>query len=454
VTHPTAKYIRLIAWSLVLLANIAIAEGIAGMYYRHSKGHWIWNRTPPAADQGSAPAGEDPVRTKMVLDPYFGSNTVKGLRFDTQWEDDFYKKRITGLDYLPSYYRKLGVNSHGFWSFHEYPYHPANDEFVIGVFGGSVAFHFWLSSLDEKTGTLKKLAQTTGKRLVVLNFASGGRKQPELLLELSYFLAIGQHFDFILNIDGFNEAYVSWLNTDKYKTNFSMPFAEFVYKIQNSFAERVQAAASGGWSDDLLFSSRDQARKWIQEAHFALPYYAAVLTEKLLSAKVTAREITLAKLRDDVRYPVQLVRDPRTYEQIVPELTSVWFNSSVSMANLAKGAGVPYLHVLQPNQYFSKKTLSSQETAWQVRGPTEVPLATLVPAAYKSFLHAATQFSKHGVAFIDATPVFDNVSDTVFIDWCCHVNERGDAILNDLIQPKMIEMLPSSAPGRRPTAVR
>lgn len=452
-TERATPFVRLIAWSAVLLVNFAIAEGLAQTYYRYTKGSWLWSRAP-SPEKSSPPAGEDNVRTKMVLHPYFGSNTITGLRFDTLWEDNVYKERITGIDYLPSYYRTLSVNSHGFWSFHEYPYRPADDEFVVGVFGGSVAFHFWLSALDEKTSTLKEFAQKTGKRLVFLNFSSGGKKQPEMLLELSYFLALGQRFDFILNIDGFNEAYVSWLNVDKYKTEFSMPFAEFVYKIQNAFAERVQVAAGGGLSASLLVSSRDRARSLARETHFALAYYAASLAGKALDSRVMARESALARARDDIRYPVQMVRDARTFEQILPELTAVWFNSSVSMSNLAKGAGVPYLHVLQPNQYFAKKSLSRQESTWQVREASHVPLATIVPMVYESFLRAASGLGKHGVAFVDATPIFDSVTDTVFIDWCCHVNERGNAIFNDRIQPKMIEMLSASAQGTQKLEMR
>jgi hypothetical protein len=445
-------WIRACAWLLVVLFNLAFAEMIAGVFFRVTTGSWIWTREAsfsPPGDRDANPGG-DPVRTKMVLHPYFGSNTVKGLRFDTLWEEGFYKDRITGLDYLPDYYHRLTVNSHGFWSLHEYPYKPAQDELVVGVFGGSVAFHFWLSALDEKSPTLKRIAHATGKRLVVLNFASGGRKQPEMLLQLGYFLAIGQKLDFVLNIDGFNDAYVSWLNVTNYETDHSMPFAEFMYKIQNGFAERVQVAGGAfGWPA-ILAGGRDTARRLERSTRSALVKYGADYAERFLISRLNAAEVELAEQRTSLRYAVQMPASTRSFEQALPDLASMWFNSSVAMASLAKGVGIPYLHILQPNQYGSQKRLSPKEQEWGVRDATQVPLSAIVPLAYDAFLLAAARFPERSVNFIDATPIYDGAPETIFIDWCCHVNETGNWILNGLIEPRMVEeLLPTEARGSR-----
>lgn len=417
------------------MSVIAVEIG-AALYIRFTAGFWIWSRPTAASDSPQKPA-EDAVKTKMVLHPYLGTNTVTGLRFDTLWPDEFYKERITALDYLPSYYRKLTVNRHGFWSLHEYPYRPSGDEAVVGIFGGSFAFHFWLSALDEKSPALKQFEKHTGKRLVLLNFASGGRKQPESLLALSYFLALGQRFDFVLNLDGFNDAYVTWLNATNYKTDFSMPFAEFVYKIQNSFAERVQAGSENEGTAAFLSRYRDKARRWRTETRVGLVFLASPVLDQFLTSHLNEHEAELSRQRGNVRYPVQVVRDDRAFDKVIPDLAALWFNSSVSMATLARSKDIPYLHVLQPNQYFSRKILSKQETEWKVRGATEVPLSALVPPAYEAFRSEAQRFGPQGVSFIDATTIYDRDVETVFIDWCCHVNERGNRTLNELIEPAM-----------------
>ena len=89
----------------------------------------------------------------------------------------------------------------------DYPYVPDKGEIVMGVFGGSVGSGFALSA--QISGTFDKLGnlpEWRGKKVRVLNFALPGFKQPQQLMTLAYFLNMGQHFDIIVNIDGFNEA--------------------------------------------------------------------------------------------------------------------------------------------------------------------------------------------------------------------------------------------------------
>jgi len=431
--------LAVVAIVVVIAANLLVAEIAAGIYYRVTTGSFIWKRTVAASSAPAAPAAEDPVRTKMVLDPYFGDNTLAGVRFRGLWTDEFYKQRITGQDYLPSYYDKLSVNKYGLWSLHEYPYKPKDDEFVVGIFGGSVAFHFWLSTLDERSPTLKKFAAATGKKVVFLNFASGGRKQPQSMLELAYFMSLGQKFDFVLNIDGFNEVYDGWINVKTYGVDYSMPFAEFAYKIQNAFLER--GVRGGEQASGSLIDSRDSWERRAATTRSALVYYLADLMHQRYVGKVVELETRLAD-RKALRYPVQLVpSETENFDEVIPKIAALWFNSSVAMSRMTAPAGIPYLHVLQPNQYFSKKVLSPEETEWGVRAAPNVPFPKIVPQAYEAFLSYRPQFAAQRVAFIDATPIFDSTTDTAFIDWCCHVNERGNGMVGRLIEPKMIEML-------------
>lgn len=427
------------AIAVILLANLLVAEFAVGVYYRLTKGSFIWTRTVAASSAPAAAAADDPVKTKMTLNPYFGDNTLAGVRFRGLWPDEFYKERITGLDYLPSYYDRLTVNNHGFWSLHEYPYQPKDDEFVVGVFGGSVAFHFWLSTLDERSPTLKKFAAATGKKVVFLNFASGGRKQPQSMLQLAYYMSRGQKFDFVLNIDGFNEVYAGWINVKTYDVDYSMPFAEFAYKIQNAFLER--AFNAGDTQAGSLIDRRDTWERRAATTRSSLVYYLSDLMRRRYISAIVDVEKRLAD-RKNLRYPVQLVpAASNNFDEVIPRIAALWFNSSVAMSRMTAPAGIPYLHVLQPNQYFSKKVLSSKETEWAVRGAPTVPLAQVVPQAYEAFLAYSPKLAAQGVAFVDATPIYDAVADTIFVDWCCHVNERGNAAVGDLIEAKMIEML-------------
>jgi hypothetical protein len=52
---------------------------------------------------------------------------------------------------------------------------------------------------------LERLDRFRGKEIVILSLATGGYKQPQQLMALTYLLALGAHFDLVINVDGFNE---------------------------------------------------------------------------------------------------------------------------------------------------------------------------------------------------------------------------------------------------------
>lgn len=82
---------------------------------------------------------------------------------------------------------------------------PSHSEVVIGIFGGSVAFWFSVKGVDAMLQELGALPELRGKRLVVVRTALGAFKQPQQLMTLNYLLALGGHFDIVVNLDGFNE---------------------------------------------------------------------------------------------------------------------------------------------------------------------------------------------------------------------------------------------------------
>ena len=69
---------------------------------------------------------------------------------------------------------------------------------------------------------LKQNSYFGNKELISLCLSHEGYKQPQQLLVLSYFLSIGQQFDLVVNIDGFNEVTLSSLNNE-HGLDISMP---------------------------------------------------------------------------------------------------------------------------------------------------------------------------------------------------------------------------------------
>ena len=75
---------------------------------------------------------------------------------------------------------------------------------------------------DRLAAALAAAPAFRGRDIVPLCFSHEGYKQPQQLLILSYFLSIGQAFDVVVNIDGFNEVAISPLN-DARGLDISMP---------------------------------------------------------------------------------------------------------------------------------------------------------------------------------------------------------------------------------------
>ena len=102
------------------------------------------------------------------------------------------------------------------------------------------------------------------------------------------------------------------------------------------------------------------------------------------------------------------------------------------MHRLAAANGIRYLHVLQPNQYFEgTKQLSPKERRDFFRPKS--PSAQATKAAYPLLLRAGRDLKKNGVAWIDASRIFEDDSTTRYSDWCCHLTQQGVAMLTKLI---------------------
>ena len=81
----------------------------------------------------------------------------------------------------------------------------------VGIFGGSVAFIFSFTSRDRLAAALATLPGVGDRPIVIRSFALGRYKQPQQLEALAYLLALGEQFDVVINIDGFNDIVVPYL---------------------------------------------------------------------------------------------------------------------------------------------------------------------------------------------------------------------------------------------------
>jgi hypothetical protein len=319
----------------------------------------------------------------------------------------------------------------------DYPYQKeSDDEFVIGIFGESIAEGFVKSAIRQLfDDVFARAPQLQGKKVVLLPFAIEGFKQPQQLETLAYFLSRGQRFDLVVNLDGVNSILQTMVNHGA-SIDESMPS----WGQLSSLLELIEAGlqqAGGEASLDGYFWRGVQERIVRRMARLPLAGPALLLDLGFrLAGRFEARALS-ATLEDPGKrkldQPLFLLRETAgaTLDQALERSGEEWGRSSFLMAQMLRGLGIPYLHVLQPNQYFSKKKFTDEENRIAISWGNG--LAGQVRNYYPRMIAEGEALTKEGVDFVSAADIFDDVSDTIYTDECCHFNVEGNLLLGKFI---------------------
>jgi hypothetical protein len=324
------------------------------------------------------------------------------------------------------------------------------DPVRVAVFGGSVAFLFSLS-VDEYLEA--RLRGGDGlppeSDVVVESFALPGHKQPQQLFALEYLLLLGERFDLVLNLDGLNEITLPLVENLPQGTAAIYPRSwahlartapppaamERAARVVALREMRRATAAALSWS--ALDGSATGNLLW-RLAEAALAPQIDDAESRLAGASATAGDYAAAGPR--------LVEDPA--EPVLDRLVEVWRRSSLLMHQVCAANGIAYLHVLQPNQYLvGGKPLSEAERAVAYRA--DHPYRAAVETGYPRLIAAGEDLRRAGVDFVDLSRAFADVSEPLYVDDCCHFNQRGNAILAERLAPALRAALargPTSPP--------
>lgn len=411
-TRRLPRLLRLAAVNLVLLLVLTELAALAGYYLREGKLYYL---APPAGR--SVPLELEGDVGQYRLHPYFGFVNRPGAP-------------------------ELLTNNYGFVSPHDYPYaRRSPEEYVVGIFGGSVAAE--LATFEAEHGVLAPLlAETLGRsagEVTVLSFAQGGFKQPQQLLAYDYFRALGQEFDLVVNLDGFNEVALAGRNLGAgvavEMPSFdhmgglaavagptgAMGSVERMLRVRvhwRKFARTFNRAWSGdGW--ELKLASGFMVDFLIYKYH--LRRYQAELGESSTSATKRVGESWIALGAPRGREAEELER-----------AVALWARGSELIDRAQKNAGGAYLHVVQPNQYHATaKVFSDRERS--VALSRKSPFAELVRRGYPRLAAGVEPLRRRGVAVVSLLELFDGVSKPVYADDCCHLNGDGQRLLAEAI---------------------
>ncbi len=413
---------KIIAINVIVL--IALAEGAALLAHVVRTGHLFYLNRPTYTSPGDPLSGQ---LTADVLNPYFGPSHRSGIPFDIPPE-----LREPGTA-APD----IATNNFGFVSPYNYPIDRGPNEFIIGIFGGSVSVWFCQVGVERLLDDLRQNAFFKSRTLVPLCMAHEGYKQPQQALVLAYFLSIGQPFDLVVNIDGLNEVALSPVDAQN-NLDISMPSASHFIPLINlidkgsltpqrleslaaiaRYQSRLDAVAG------LLNRNRSAAidavgsgyRTWLMNR-----YDTQVRTFDSLPS--TPGSSLIAAIP-----PTQERKGPMLFEEIARN----WAAASLLMHSMLAAKSIPYVHVLQPNQYHhTARTFSPEESA--VALSQESAFKAGVEQGYPALLaEASSQDLAARAGFVDATRSFDAEPAPVYIDNCCHYTRVGYLKLADVV---------------------
>ena len=322
---------------------------------------------------------------------------------------------------------------------------------VVGMFGGSVAQQVRL----EFRARLASFLREEGIDLlpVVIELAQGGGKQPQQVHALAYMLALGGEFDLVVNLDGYNDIFAPHYNVRR------GVFPSFPHL----WDKRVGATAADKalLGRVALLKGEQQRLRTLSEGVLGLSAtVGSFIKRRFEGLETEVRRANVALLEQVGHYDVES-HGPRwswfrrdygaDVEEDVRDLAvDVWYQSSLLMATLSASAGADYFHFLQPSQYIAgAKVLTAEEmnTAY-LPGWSEKNYA----ATYPMLARRGDALRDAGVRFFDLTQTFAKVAETVYIDTCCHVNQRGVELLAgrmlDAVKPAVLERAADLAGSR------
>ncbi len=407
---------------LTLIAVFLAIEALSFFLLSFSEGRWMTHGRVRAAQLEVADGNDGP------KEPGSEENSSIDLRHEAVHP---YLGFVLDTSHRGSRRLELGGQEaldYGFELRSEGIFHlPSPDRPVIAFTGGSVAFEL----ADAAGGNLyDELLEGLGvEQATVINLALPGYKQPQQLMTLSYFLALGAQFDIVVNLDGFNE--IALPASENLPTGVD-PFFPRLWRFRAQELVPELRIALG----KLAFLDDQQQRS---AATFANPPYRYSLTAGLLWTVLNrqmsrwAREVELDLRSAHEHSADALSVTGRAVANTLDESTYsshalLWQRASEEMHHLATGSGFRYLHFLQPNQYLTgSKPMGAEERRTSIQ-PGHI-YGRHAAVAYPLLIEQGRDLAERGVHFVDLTSLFANVEDPVYRDACCHLNDLGQTLL-------------------------
>ncbi len=312
------------------------------------------------------------------------------------------------------------------------------DTFIVAVFGGSVAMHMHHALQDSFSRYFSE--HKISKKVILVNLALGGYKQPQQLMILNYMLSLGSEFDVVINLDGFNE--VSLSAEENYKNGVN----PFYPRLWSSRMKRLLDPESMGMltaiasiknkaKSDLLAYANGFARK----SNILTVYYIVKIQRMISEMSRYLEAMNNKASQEKFEYNGPAVHY-NNVESLLEDVAGVWVRSSRQMAALCSSVKSEYFHFLQANQYDpGSKTMTEEEKT--IAFDSHQPYRPWAEQGYPVLRRYGRMLRDGGVRFYDESMIFQQMAEPAYSDTCCHYNPAGNAIFADEIVNKVTQEL-------------
>jgi hypothetical protein len=274
--------------------------------------------------------------------------------------------------------------------------------------------------------------------VVTLGFA--GYKQPQQLLTLTYFLSLGAEYDLVINLDGYNDIVLPYSDNYLFGVNPFFP-RNWNLRVSRQPSKKVLAVIG---KVRYLRDLKDDYLEALTSSFFrgsAVFGLMKIQQFSRLNWDIDRTNRNLIKLQqEEVKrfeetgpfFPYNEIR------QLYDDAAAVWERGSVLLDQLARENGMEYCHFLQPNQYLKgSKILTPEERSVAYSEKGETAQAAMI--GYPVLIKQGRKLLERNIKFFDATMAFAKEKETVYIDTCCHYNDRGKEVLAAYIMDKIVQ---------------
>jgi len=243
----------------------------------------------------------------------------------------------------------IPVNWLGFKDDSDSVYRRADDTYIVGIAGGSVAWGFSWEAQNILREKLSAHPALQGRRIQFVRMALPGYKQPQQLMVYNFLLTLGAEFGTIVNMDGYNETVLAVRDNAVSDTAISYPCGWHTRVVSVSDPRSSADAAR------LLYlrGKRQQMARSILASRFRWSgTYNLVwhIRDQFAFGELSDPGMSVSKSK---RHSFMTHGPTNRFsgDELEPEVAAMWKRCSWQMHNLCKANGTLYLHVLQPNQY-------------------------------------------------------------------------------------------------------